>query len=96
MSDMEPTPIHGIVDLGHTFIKCPDCDTEHVDIWKTKESSRVTVVKVICENEGCGGESFNKEITGEFYIGGTEYSRFVSIDQDQEDYVEIHSKSIED
>lgn len=95
MSDMEPTPIHGIIDLGHTFIECADCNAVHVDIWKVKESSRVTIIKVICENEGCGGTSFNKEITGEFYIGGTENSRFVSINQDQEDYVEIHSKSIE-
>ena len=93
MSEQEPTE-SGLEDLGHEFIKCVSCGSEHVDIWKTKESNRVTIVKVICENEGCGGESFNKEITGEFYIGGTEHSQFIRIDQDQEDYVEIHSRSI--
>ena len=94
MSEQEPTK-SGLTDLGHVFIKCMSCGTEHVDIWRVKESSRLTTVKVICENDGCGGSSLNKEISGEVYIGGTETSSFVSIDQDTEDYVEIHSKSIE-
>lgn len=94
MSEQEPTE-SGLEDLGHEFIKCVSCGSEHVDIWKTKESNRITTVKAICENEGCGGSSPTREIIGEFYIGCTESSQLVSIDQDTEDYVEIHCKSIE-
>ena len=73
MSEQEPTK-SGLTGLGTRIYQMRmSCGTEHVDIWRVKESSRVTTVKVICENDECGGSSPTiKKSSGEFYIGGTE------------------------
>ena len=94
MTESEPTPIHGIVDGDHIFISCEDCNSVLIDIWKTKPSDRNTKIKVTCENEGCGGESWIHEVDGDFHIGVTENSELKSIDQnDDQSYVEIHAAS---
>ena len=94
MSELEGTPEFGIVDGDHVFISCPDCNSELVDIWKTKPSDRLTKVKVVCENKDCDGESWVYEIDGDFHVGCTENSTLMSFDQnDDQSYVEIHASS---
>lgn len=84
-----------VEDLGHTYLACADCGAELVDIWSLEKTNKITKVKAICENEGCGGESWVKEIIGEFYIGCSNVSILVSIDQDDDlKSVKIHARSI--
>ena len=68
-------------DLGHTIIDCADCHSPLIDIWRVQESERRTDIKVICDNPDCQGSSWKYLVEGEFYIGCTDKSRIVDIEE---------------
>lgn len=57
-----------VEDGGTLIIKCSNCGTELVEIWKTRPNVQVkTKVVVLCDI--CGDKSFSKIINGGFHIG---------------------------
>lgn len=52
------------------IIFCSNCETPLVDIWVTKETSKVTKFRAHCPH--CGDKSYWKEIKGQFALGITE------------------------
>ena len=79
-------------DLGHQIIECADCHSPLVDIWRVQDSERTTDIQVICDNTSCGGSSWKYLVQGEFYIGCTDRSRIVDI-QEKEGVTLIHAMS---
>jgi RNase P subunit RPR2 len=64
-------------------IVCSNCKAPLVKVWPRQTNSviaqsRVTKISVDCPH--CGDVSYIKEITGEFYIGSTDYTYFVNFE----------------
>jgi hypothetical protein len=77
-------------DLGHQIIECADCHSPLVDIWRVGESERKTDIQAICKDPNCEGTSWKYSVEGEFYIGCTDCSRIVDI-EDKEGITFIHA-----
>ena len=90
--DFEDDVGSNLEDLGHQIIECADCHAPLVDIWRVQDSERATDIQVICANASCGGSSWKYMVEGEFYIGCTDRSRIVDI-QEEKGVTFIHAMS---
>ena len=75
----------GYSDLGHVIIKNSNDAYGMVDIWRCKESDRVTIIKAVLDDGS--DESFPIEIKGEFYIGPAKGMLMVNMDTGDEETI---------
>jgi len=67
------------------MIECSSCEAPLVEIWTTdKLPEKKTKLRVECGH--CKDYSFSKDIFGEFYVGGTDYTVIESHESSQEKY----------
>lgn len=66
-------------------IECSNCEAPLAEVWVHKpEIDRKTKIKIHCGH--CGDWSFEKNVNGEFYLGGTQYSGIESIEEKNAEY----------
>jgi len=80
--DMDGHQKKGYSNLGHVMIKNSNESFDMVDVWRCKESDRVTTIQAILDDGS--DESFPIEIKGEFYIGPAKGMLMVNMDTTDE------------
>lgn len=80
--DMDDHQKKGYSDLGHVMVKNSNESFDMIDIWRCKESDRVTTIKAVLDDGS--DESFPIEISGEFYIGPANGMLMVNMDTTDE------------
>lgn len=68
-----------------TTITCSNCDAPLVQVWIRDENfKQETKIRVRCAH--CGDRSFAVDVSGKFYLGGTDYTGIEAVNPDKEEF----------
>ena len=67
-----------LTDGEHIILECSNCKAPLVDIWVT-QPDLILKSKLRAECAHCGDKSFEKEVSGGFHLGSTDYSEISDV-----------------